>query len=387
MRIKSTSILGITMLSLSTAHYGYASDYSAQFHAEPVSQEVGEQHSVIEYLTLYTPSSLEATPLSTRTPFGQTGMGVLIFGVTDKNLQINKCDQKVTISYSEEKDGEQTLLRSLTPGTSTGGLMIQGVVMYDDYEFSNNPPVFTLFMFFASKEDSDAGLALSTEELAKYKKSGYYTVSIPDGAFGFTDGTLLKGATFTYHYDATEAPRDLSYKVTPASGSTSESAEELFAYNKSGIRVDFTGARTIDYVRTGAVATLTFPDGEVLKSNAPTGGGSRRYLSFTFGTRRTDWTQQGQYEFKILPETIGIDQGEYDEWLNDGTIPNFPGLTATYIVDDTVGVMLPGVKKSETYTVYTLGGQVLYTAATPGQVAQLTPGVYIINGTVTAIKK
>lgn len=344
-----------------------------------------ENKCITDYLTLSTPSSLEAKPANTRTPFGQTGLGILIFGVTDKNLKVNSCEEDITMHYSSTPDGEQTLLRSLKTTGNAPGVMIMGIQPFDNYDFSDQPAVYVMYMFFASKEDSNNELDIDKEKLPLYRQDGYYKVTIPDGAFKLSDGTLLAGAEFTYHFDATEAPRDLSYSITPASGSVAESAADIFSKDTSGIRVDFTGARYVDYLHSGNVATLTFPDGKVLKSNSPKGGGYRRYLSFTFGTSTTDWSQDGEYEFEILPGRVGIDQGEYTEWSYDGTQPNFPGMKALYVVDSTSGVLLPGVSKAEYYDVYTLTGKVLLKNASHTDLKLLEEGIYIVNGRVVRI--
>ncbi len=364
--------------------------FSGSVSVDASAADMAEK-SINEYMTLGIPSSLEANRANTHTNFGQTGLGICVFGLTERGMTVRSCEGYVTIGFSAEKDGEPEILRSLKPGNSAGGIMIMGATPFDNGDFSNNPALYTLYMFFASNPDAESGLALDSQLLPLYRQTGYYTVTIPDGAFALADGTLIPGAKIQFHYSDAQAPHNFNYTLSPAAGEEKQypSAADLFAPSSGGITVTFAGTRQVDYLRNVQLSKLTLPDGTELSGNVPTGGGNRAYLTFTFGSRSQDWSQAGQYEFEVLPNVIGLDQGEYDEWELDGTVPNFPGLKATYIVEDdmTNGVLLYGVDKADSYTVHSLDGRQIMQNASPARMADLDGGVYIVNGKVVNIVK
>ncbi len=335
-----------------------------------LQQSTVEWGEITDCIQLSTPSSLEVTPANSTSSFGSTGLGIISFIVNTENFFGLANSEPITMTYAAEEGGASEVLASFE-STDSSKIMFMGRGAAAD-EFSSS---YFMYLFLAGDEEGE----FNQETLEKFKRDGYYTLTIPDGAFMSND-KMLKGTTMVFHYSS-DATADLEYDLTPVSGSELKKAAEVFGPNGSGIVLKFKNSSFLDY--KSKPGTLTLPDNTVLNRAAPETN-QRDEITWRFGTATTDWPA-GTYTFTIPKGKIGVDMGWEDDW-DEG---NFEGLTAVYTVTESeyVGVVMIGAEKADNYTVYTLGGALVKENVSAGALVDLEPGLYIVNGKKTIVRK
>lgn len=331
---------------------------------------------ITDYIKLAQPMSLEANPSNTTSSLGKTAMGVIGFGIKTVDFFGISNSAPITYTYRAEETSEPEVLvsfestdDSIVSYVGRGGMDDSGLI---DFPTSN-----FIYFFFIGNDDGD----VNENVLAKFSREGYYTLSIPDGAF-MSEGKMLEGTEIVYHYSTDLSGINLDYTLTPADGATIVKGAEVFGPSGSGIVLEFKNASTVDCL--SKPATLTCPDGTVFERVAPHTNLVNNF-TWTFGSAGTVWAD-GTYTFTVAKGKIGVDMGWCDEWDGDG---NFEGLTAVYTVKDSTvsGVTLIGAESAETYTVHTLGGSLVKDSVTASGLLDIQPGLYIVNGKKTIIRK
>ncbi len=342
-----------------------------------LSQSTVEWGEISDYIGLSLPTSLEANRYNTVSAFGNVGMGVVGFGLKTADFVGISNAAPVTYTYQAEENGEAELLTSI-PTAENGRILFMSRGALDDSGLLTFPA--SHFMYFMMAGDEEG--TIDEEVLPKFKREGYYTITIPDGAF-MAEDKMLKGTSITFHYVAEGGAKEYEYELTPADGAEFTKAAEVFGPNGTGIILKFKDCSFVDCDTNPA--TLTMPDGTVLKKNSPYTSNIDQF-KWTFGTATTNWTD-GTYTFTVIKGKIGIDMGWADEW--DGEEGNFDGLTAVYKVQDSsvMGVTLIGVEAADSYTVYTLSGAVVKENVKAEGLLDLEPGLYIVNGKKTIVRK
>ena len=343
--------------------------------AEYTLEGVVQAGSLRDHVTYSVPSSLEANPLNTRTPFGATAMGIIALGIdTDKLAGVPNCDF-LLLSYSATPDGEYSLLSAINPNNELEVNVIGVALTNGDDGLIEFPASNTLFMLFAN--DGDGSVDMS--RISEFSKTGYYKLTIPDGSFAI-DGAPVKGLELVYHYDAEAGQQTIVYELSPAASYTFTNVADL-KYGGSGITVKFPKASFLDYVGTGGAVLIT-PAGEQIKCNTPSMPVPNE-LVYTFGNKNTEWVN-GTYTLKIAAKMIAVDMG----YLDYGDEGNSPVIEAAYHLEDqALGVALIGVGAADSYTVYTLDGKVVKVDAAIEELKELEPGLYIINGKKAYLRK
>ena len=331
--------------------------------------------------SLVTPDALEANRKNTTTQFGVSGMGVVVIGLNQMIHPVNG-NEMILYSYKENESAEEEILNVLNPLNEYSGIILGGIAAADEFGGEFGDYRYSMTFLFAQDFD-DYGLIIDPSQFPKYRRTGMYTLVIPDGAYALEDGTLVNGFTLTYAYDDSEDVYGLGYEITPEPGKY-DTAAELFKYGSEGVKVSFTDAKFIDY--QGRPATLTLPNGEMLPCNTPQGSYNNTYLTFTFGNNETDWSQMGEYVFEVKAGCVGLDQGFEDDWEDMGVTPNFPGLKAIYIVGAT-NVCIVDLESASSYDVYTLDGKTLMLGASSEDLTTLSAGLYVINGNKVRVVK
>ena len=335
-----------------------------------------------DHITLVTPPSLEADENNTQTPMGSLGMGVVALGLNTANFE-GVGTEPIQMFYvdSNNPTAEPELVSSFLPQMPSQYLVMMGAGAFaDGDDLISFNPTNILYMMFADGDKLD-----DAENIAKFTRTGVYVVVIPDGAFK-ANGELLQGTELQFHYTSGDKPFDYTWTITPdAAVEITENAAKVFGQKGTGITLTINGAKFIDY-KSGP-ATLTTPDGKVLTVGYPAINQSAGSITWKFGTAadaEEEWPN-GEYTFSILEGKIGIDMGWEDDWTKGG---NFPATQVIYKVNDpTVSVALVGVDAADSYNVYTLDGKVVKVNATPADMLELTPGLYIINGKKALVRK
>lgn len=336
-----------------------------------------------DVLELGIPDDLEANRKNTVTQYGQSGMGIVYLN-TNKPVQNLGGYDMIVYTYKESEDAESEVLNVMNPNDPDSGMLVMGTTPSIDYGEVGGDIGTSLICFLFAQSFDDQGLIVDPSQFPKYSRNGLYTLEIPDGVFGLADGTVLRGITLTYAYDDSEDVYGTGYTLTPEPGRY-ESASDLFDYDSKGITITFPEAKFVDSYNK--VATLTLPDGKVIYNNQPKGGYYKNYLTLTFGLRNVDWDHEGEYVLEVLPEAIGLDQGDMVYWEYNDITPNFPGLKAVYVIDGSVGICAVGMDKAESYTVCTLDGKVILSGAKYSALTTLNSGIYVINGKKVQILK
>lgn len=330
-----------------------------------------------DYITLNIPSSLDANPLNTKTPYGSTAMGIISLGLKTELTPVADCD-KIKYYYKADETSEPELLTELDPNNGMQ-VAIMGAVGGDDSGLLEFDPV--TFMYLLLANDGQGGVDMNAVKTT-YSRTGFYVLDIPNNAFKAGD-VQLNGIQLTYYFDNTEVPVDFVYTLTPADGSQISDAAATFGSQGTGITLEFPNASLVDSF--SAAGKMTFPDGNTVTST-PGWTKNMKGLIFCFGGKNTDWSKDGQYVFEIPEGKVLVDMGwVYD--LDYGEKGNFPGLKATYIVSESVGVGLIGLDKADSYNVYTLDGCAVKLNAAPAEMVDLAPGLYIINGQKVKVVK
>lgn len=343
-----------------------------------IGETVVEMGDITDYLNLSIPSSLEANTANTTSPFGSTGMGVVMYGLKADFERVDGAEF-IQMLYQAEEGSEPEVLATVNPANENQ-LLIFGAGIMDDDLPSFDPVKFMCIMF---NGDGEGGLE---EDQSAYNREGYYHVVFPDGCFK-AEGKLLKGTTITYHFTQGGSEFNYEYSVTPDPEEAIKLDDAKTTFFTNGISLVVEGSEAIESLENSA--TLTCPDNTVITKNLPVSNWTNK-LTWKFGTNNTEWLE-GQYVFEIFPGKIYVDQtsGYIDaDVLNDsGVEGNFPGLKAVYTVSSTVGVWMIGIDKADSYNVYTVDGKVVKLNALPSEMVDLQPGLYIINGKKALVRK
>lgn len=340
------------------------------------STQTVEWANINEYITLSQPAYLEINPSNAGSTFATTGMSFIGLGLKTQDFFGLSNSAPITYTYYAAEGDEEELLDSVDP-TDKDKIYFLGRGSADDSGLIDFPASYYMYIFFAADSEGD----VDETAAAKYKRAGYYKLSIPDGAF-MAEGKMLKGMDIVYHYSTEIPAQNFEYTLTPADGTELSNGAEVFGINGSGIILEFKDAKEIDTLNKPA--TLTCPDGTVLERVNPKTNFSNK-LTWTFGLKDTQWPD-GTYTFKVEKGKIGINMGWTDDWVGEG---NFEGLTAVYTVNSSgvVGVAVIAGEAADSYTVYTLGGSKVKANVKAEALLDLEPGLYIINGKKALIRK
>lgn len=333
--------------------------------------------SILEYVTYSLPSGPEANPGN-----ASNGLGLIGLGLKTSNFEGVEGGDFIALYYRETPESKPVLLNTLNPANPNEVAVMGSQAFSEEGDLIEFTPVMTLYLLFAN--DGEGGF--SEDEVAKYKKEGYYTLVIPDGSF-MAEGQLLKGTEIVYHYQSEIPSEDLEYVLTPSAGAKIATGEE---FSLPGISLYFPKAKLVD--TKSYPATLKTPDGRTLTKVSPEivgANGEKMTLNpvniiWKFTIPSNVWPE-GQYVFEVKPGYVYVDMGWADE--NEGVDGNFKGLTATYIVDSSVGVVLVGIEAADSYNVYTPDGRIVKLNAAPAEMTVLEPGIYIINGKKVKVVK
>lgn len=344
-----------------------------------------ENNELANYLTLQTPSTLEANASNTRMPvYGVVGMGVVSYTLKGKpqNFRGVQGSDFIVMRYSATEGGELEAISSLNPANDEN-ISIYSHGLFDDNDIPTSEDSYaSMMMLFCNDGDGN----FDTESLPLFRRNGYYTIEIPDGAFEYVkeDGTTtkLKGLSLTYHYVDEDAPVQTDYILTPADGESVKDPASVFGSKGSGIVLEFPAAKMADFLNSPA--TLTTPDNQVMTKVSPKCGYTNK-ITWQFGGDNTVWPTTGTYTFTVKPGYIFIDMGFAEDY--DGAVGNFPGLTALYHAGDPAGILMYGVEQADSYNVYTIDGKVVKLNAQPDDMFDLQPGLYIINGKKAFVRK
>lgn len=145
---------------------------------------------------------------------------------------------------------------------------------------------------------------------------GQYDITFPAGAFIY-NGVESNEFTSTLVYSQGEQKEvDMTYTLNPE---PLDGAVEGF----NDITLEFVYADAVDYA--GQVATLTLPNGDVLKANFPDLRGNK--LVFHFNDYENGSWPAGEYTFTVNPGKVYVDINM--DMVDEG---NFSGLTVKYTV-------------------------------------------------------
>lgn len=350
-------------------------------HARGAASNVMESTDISDYISFNTPPSPEANIANSTSPFGSLGMGVISFRLSTE-FKPAEGARNISLMYQETLSNTPSLLAQVDPSSDKEVRFI-GMGMLDDDE-PGFDPINLIYMFFSV---ADSGGFNEDEEWPeeadeKFYREGYYTVVIPDGCF-VADGKLLSGTSITYHYTPGEVGFDMEYTITPDPSEVilPGDAGDIFGLSGCGISLTIPEAGFVDTLSTPA--TLTCPDGNVLKVVAPITN-MKDTLTWKFPNKGNNWPE-GEYEFEIFPGKIYVDMG----WAED--IPdmpgNFPGCKVIYHVSDKTGVSLIGGETEAIVHAVTLDGRLIRLNSESGSVAGVEPGVYIVNGKKVVVCK
>lgn len=339
--------------------------------ATPAPAEWGEFD---DYITPVLPSSWIANEYNTISAFGDTGMAVIGLGLSTRDFSGVNNSARITYTYSEYLGGAQEELASFE-STDENRVSFVGIAGADE---PGSLMSYSLYLNMVTDEEGEMDVTL----LPKFKRAGYYTLTIPDGAF-MADGKLLHGTTLVYQYTVEAGEFTNTFTLDPADGAEISDPKGVFGIEGTGITLTIDGSSFVSTLTHPG--KLTCPDGTVFDPNSPKTNFKNNFV-WNFGNKQTEWPE-GEYIFTIAPGKIFVDMG----WAEDhpeGTEGNFPGLTAIYHVKGTsLSVVLVGVESADLYNVFTLDGKAVKVNAKAGELLDLTPGLYIVNGKKTIVRK
>lgn len=329
-----------------------------------------EAPRLADHVSIAVPSAYDCDRNSASTELGYGMMIVMLNSDTDKISINNTCTAPITMAfegtvfksiYCAQPDDDQDFEPSIN---------IQSVGSLDDTDDDDGlldfgTPKTTIGFLFTRKES----------EFKDYRRSGLYTMSIPDGAFLNEDGIGLAGMTLNFNY-TDEANADFRYTLTPDPADVLLKATDLKA-----VTLAFPDAAFVSYENK---PSLKDPNGATIYANYPSIDHAAKCINMTFGNKNTDWDAMidGVYTLTLAKENYYVD---------NQNVPNWPAETITvlYNVDRnyTTAVTLVGADAAESYNVYTLDGQAKKLNAAPAELFDLEAGLYIINGKKVLIKK
>ena len=320
-----------------------------------------------DHLGLQMPSSLDCNVTSVYPGYY---MGMVILGLDSNDVLVNsECDTPITMTYNDEVIGniplnvsdEERRVQIIGIATTEGS---------DDFL----PGVTSISLYLVFAEDG--------ADMSKFRNDGAYTVSIPDGAF-VMNGVPMKGLTLTYNYAGKAPARSFEWSVEPAGGDYKAEPKDLL----SEIRLTVKDAKYIYYKNRGG-GKLTAPDGTAINAGYPRLE-QPNTIAYQFGNKNTDWEAlgYGTYTFSVAPGYVNVGNPYWDEYESDGNFNE--DVTVLYNVqkNGTSSVTLIGVPAADSYSVYTVDGNAVLLNAAPEAVLDLEPGLYIINGCKTMLRK
>lgn len=338
--------------------------------------------SVSSYLKYFMPGKEECTLEDT---YGRQGLGCITMACNDILSPNRESKGKVELYYSETENGERTLLASVgLEENEEMGVQVIGFSAADEVDPDDPNQLQTntnCYFLFVRRSQLDAG----GTAMAKFKKTGYYYLVIPDGGFGLLDnekkiGTLLDGATIPFHLTEGNTNHDFSYVVDPVSGSEITS---LIKHNQFTMTLTFPGTTSVSWANS-VKATLTNGTSQ-FEQSYPTMSGNK--FTFVFGKRNKitsdnfaeenpDWVN-GTYELNIPANKLIVDYNamhDYDEG-------NVPAITDIYFVVKAAtsgvdNVLNPSVMGA----VYDIDGRLMISEGSAADLLTLPAGIYVING-------
>lgn len=230
-----------------------------------------------------------------------------------------------------------------------------------------------------------------------YKQPGDYRIVIPDGAFGMLVGedVIPMLGTDVWYTLIPDADPDMNYVLTPEPGNYPEGELNML----ENISITFPNAKRVSYTDYVAPAyqtagetyynpnaKLTTPSGEVVLSGSyPEISDDRRTITYNFSEPENGW-EKGWYMFAVPEYSIAVNPNEF---IWDYMKGNFKGFVTIYGVQDegTSRVDLFGAEVADSYTIYTVSGQMVKVNGTVEDLAGLESGLYIINGKKVLVRK
>lgn len=319
------------------------------------------------------------------TPSGQ-GLNQAMIGIDFDMLgcEVSQypCEGDLKLYYSN--GGEEKLIKSVP---AEMGIMAMGW-------FS---PL-SVYLNFTAEDEMEAWE--KDEEFvvpAMYSQPGDYRIEIPDGAFAMLIGedAIPMLGTSVWYTLIPDADPDMTYVLTPEPGNYPEGELNML----ENISITFPNAKRVSYTDYVAPAyqtagetyynpnaKLTTPSGEVVLSGSyPEISDDRRTITYSFNEPENGW-EKGWYMFAVPEYTIAVNPNEF---IWDYMKGNFKGFITIYGVQDdgTSRVDLFGAEAADSYTIYTVAGQVVKVNGTVEDLAGLESGLYIINGKKVLVRK
>ncbi len=326
-----------------------------------------------DHMSLTTPPSLECDVTTATTPYGD-GMGVISLGLDSDAIQINaKGDQVITMAYNGE------VICSLPVNQPEDdmrmAIMNAGAFEGED-DLIGGPANNTLFIQFVDLNNET--------DIEKYQKDGAYTVNIPDGALLMND-VPMKGLSLTYNYSSKAPELKFEWTTEPEGGDYKAEPKDLL----SNIKLIVKDGTYINYKGSTGGGKLTAPNGEEIQKSDWPEISSDNTLTYRFNHKNTNWEAlgYGTYTFSVAPGYVNVGNPYWDEYESDGNFNE--DVTVLYNVqkNGTSSVTLIGVPAADSYSVYTVDGKAVLLNAAPEAVLDLEPGLYIINGCKTMLRK
>ena len=325
----------------------------------PFTLVKGAPAGIAGHVSPHMPPSYEATSENT----SGRGMSMVIMNLDSKEIEASPEEIWITLSYTDDESGETKVVSRISTDDEEA-VSVEGFAPLADDGVIEFDPICDVVLMFSKGATSMADLRLA----------GTYTIHIPEGAF-LDAGVPMEQTEIVYTYFI-GSKADMSYILTPESGSEFETFGPLQKFC-----IEFPKANTLDYLTRGG-GTLTDPDGRKVPQYNLKGQSSsyanlvNNKLYYCYGVKDWEW-KYGQYKFEIKPSEICI----------DSPLGNFPGLTATYVVDDNTGVAMVGISPAESYDVYGLDGRMIMQGASPERMQTLPEGLYVVNGKKCNVSK
>lgn len=333
---------------------------------------LNESANLKDHLAYSVPDAYEANRANAHTVL-HTGMSLISLACDNMEIVLNtECTDRIQMLYNGEciatlgLSGEEPVWFD-----GAGALDVNGLAQFQSGWFLN--------MLFVEPEHEDYPL---------FQRNGKYTVVIPNGAFKLGD-KLLKGLSIEYNYTDEMPNVDFAYTLTPAPGKLAVSyADEENAITSKmllgEIIVHFDNATSVDYAGDGG-GHLYDEDFNEIHADYPKPNWVNE-ITYKFGNAKTEWPEEGIFTFVIDPKYVAVNLPYFDEYEDEA---NFPGLTAIYQLSENAqtSVTLVGAEATKNYNVFTIDGKAILTNAKPAALLDLTPGLYIINGVKTVVRK
>ena len=286
-------------------------------------------------------------------PFGMAAIEISAAQGVTVNTE---CTEKVQLYY------EGTLLAEVGTGTpdESGdgtGIYSTGIGGMDDGVIEWGTTNTYMIMFNPAAPD-------------QFKQLGKYTLKVPEGAFLLNEVPVAAGEL---NYTLVADKSSWDYSFTPEEGSSLDGATSIV------LTID--GVQFVDAEKN--CATLVDPEGNTVPWQSAYAGyadGKYNTVQWLIKTGFNDW-KGGFYTFTLKAHTVAI-----NGWA-DEIDPQFPEEDITILYNGATGVSLVGVDVADSYTVYTVDGKAVLVNGTLEQVAELSNGLYIVNGKKALLRK